>query len=394
LARLTVQGRHELERGLVQAASASASAIHVARVGVWFLSPDGTSLLCACQCGPEGRADPSDAVLSLDATPRYREALMSRRVVLVDDALTAPETRELAQRYLLPNSITSMLDAPIYRFGEVVGVVCHEHIGPQRTWTPRERDFAASVADIIAVLLEQATRMDSEAQLLAQREHAAKLERQASLSRFAAGVAHDFNNVLMAMVLQLNLLREETAEPIRSGIEEVLEFANTGRGIVAQLLTYCKAGPKEPRTVVLSKVLRERRRLLQATLGHSHELKLDISEGDGPIAVHVDPAQLDQVLLNLVTNARDAMPGGGTVTISLRLGDDSAILTVADEGVGIEEGARDRIFEPFFTTKGAGTGLGLSTVFSVIQQHNGVVDVESEPGRGTRFVVRLPCVGV
>lgn len=391
LARLTVQGRHELQRGLEQAAIASANAIHVARVGIWFLSPDGRTLLCACQCTPAGRNEAPETVLSLDATPAYKEALLSRRVVLVGDAKAAPETSELAERYLIPNGITSMLDAPIYRFGEVVGVVCHEHTGEPRTWTARERDFAASVADIVAVLIEQATRMDGEAQLRAQREHAATLERQASLSRFAAGIAHDFNNVLAAIVLHLDMLSRQVGPAGIEDIEEAIGFAKTGQGIVAQLLTYCKAGPSQQRTVQLERFLAEQRRLLQVTAGHRHAVEFVVS-ADAPLAVHGDPTQLGQVLLNLITNARDAMPEGGRIAVSLSGTDDWVLLSVADQGVGIEESARDRIFEPFFTTKGAGTGLGLSTVFSIVQQHHGTVEVATAPGRGTTFAIRLPRV--
>lgn len=391
LARLTVQGLHELRRGLEQAAIASANAIHVARVGVWFLSPDGRTLLCACQCGPDGPREPSGAVISLDGTPRYKEALLRRRVVLINDALSATETHELAASYLVPNGITSMLDAPVYRFGEVVGVVCHEHVGEARTWTVRERDFAASVADIVAVLIEQATRMDGEAQLNAQRERAAKLERQAALARLAGGVAHDFNNVLTAMVLELELLRAEVPAELASSIDELLGFAATGKGIVSQLLTYSKAGSNAPRTLVLSRLLNERRRLLEATVGARHRIEFELPLNE-QVAVHADPAQVDQLLLNLVTNARDAMPEGGKVVVALTGNADWAELSVADQGGGIEESVRDRIFEPFFSTKGGSRGLGLSTVHSIVEQHSGTVEVESVVGQGTRFVIRLPRV--
>jgi signal transduction histidine kinase len=391
LARLTVQGRDDLERGLRQAATASANALNVARVGVWFLSPDGESLISACQHGVTRSRDGGPEILRLTAMPRYKAAIESRRVVLVADVLTAPETSELVEGYLAPNGITSLLDAPIYRFGEVVGVVCHEHIGPPRTWTARERDFAASVADIVAVLIEQATRMDAEAQLRAQREQAVKLERQASLSRFAAGVAHDFNNVLAALGLRLEMMRDENDGRMLDDVNELLSFVAAGKGLVAQLLTYCRSGPSQPRTLSVSRVLGERRPLLEATAGHAHRLELQVLARE-PLAVHIDPSQFDQVLLNLVTNAREAMPEGGVIDVTLSATPDWAVLSVKDRGVGIEASARDHIFEPFFTTKGTGTGLGLSTVFSIVQQSGGAIEVESSPGQGSLFVVRLPRV--
>ena len=328
--------------------------------------------------------------LSIVAMPRYAEALMSRRVVMAHDARTAPETSELTAGYLIPNRITSMLDAPIYRFGEVVGVVCHEHVGEPRTWTVRERDFASSVADIVAVLLEQATRMDGEEALRVQRLRAEKLERAASLVRFAAGIAHDFNNVLSALMMQLELLRERVGQDLRSDVDELSGFAETGRNIVAQLLAYCKEAPFEPRAVNLAKLLADKRKLLEAIAGNRHRVVLTVS-AERMIA-HVDPTQIDQLILNLVTNAREAMPDGGEIGVSLDAMPDWVVLSVRDRGVGIDESVRERIFEPFFTTKGAGTGLGLSIVHSIVQQHGGELEVQSIRDGGTMFVVRLPSI--
>jgi signal transduction histidine kinase len=388
LARLTVQGQQELQRGFEQAAQASAHALQVARVGVWFLSRDAGSLVCACQWGPEGTS--SRATLPLSAMPRYLDALLSRRVVMAHDALSAPETRELASGYLLPNQITSLLDAPIYRLGEVIGVVCHEHVGPPRTWTIRERDFATSVAEILEVLLEQAGRAENERALHQQRERSERLEREALLSRFAAGIAHDFNNILTAVSLQIEFAQRRAGEPARADLAEALQFIDAAQGLVAQIKNHCKDGPFAPRRLHLVHHLQKQQRLLEVAAGKDHALSFAF--GQERAILHADPTQLNQMVLNLVLNARDAMPQGGCIRVEVDTTDDWITLAVVDQGVGMDEETRARIFEPFFSTKGTGTGLGLSTAQEIVRRHGGQIEVESSPGAGTRFLVRLPRV--
>ena len=388
LARLTVQGQQELQRGFEQAAQASAHALQVARVGVWFLSRDAGSLVCACQWGPDGAS--SRAILPLSTLPRYLDALLSRRVVMAHDARSAPETRELTDSYLIPNQLTSLLDAPIYRLGEVIGVVCHEHVGPPRTWTIRERDFATSVAEIIEILLEQASRAEGERALLQQRERSERLEREALLARFAAGIAHDFNNILTAISLQIEFAQRRASDPLRSDLAEALQFIDAAQGLVAQLKAHCKEGPFSPRRLHLAHHLQKQQRLLEVAAGKEHAVSFEF--GPERAILHADPTQLNQMVLNLVLNARDAMPQGGLIRVQVDTSDDWVTLAVVDQGVGIDEETRTRIFEPFFSTKETGTGLGLSTVQEIARRHGGQIEVESSPGVGTRFLVRLPRV--
>lgn len=388
LARLTVQGQQELQRGFEQAAQASAHALQVARVGIWFLSRDADTLVCACQWGPDGAS--SRATLPLSSMPRYLDSLLSRRVVMAHDALHAPETSELAGIYLAPNQISSLLDAPIYRLGEVVGVVCHEHVGPPRIWTARERDLATSVAEILGILLEQASRAEGERALAQQRERAERLEREALLARFAAGIAHDFNNILTTISLQIEYAQRRAGEPLRADLGEALQFIDAAQNLVAQLKAYSKDSPFAPRAVHLTRHLQGQQRLLEVATGKEHTISFQLSPERA--IVHADLTQIDRMVLNLVLNARDAMPAGGVIQVSLDVTDDWILLAVADQGVGMDEETRRRIFEPFFSTKGTGTGLGLSTVLSIVQRHSGQIEVESAPGAGTRFLVRLPRV--
>lgn len=392
LARLTVGGRQELTHAMTKAATATAHAANVARVGVWFLSPERDELHCAALFDNRQGAPHTDAILSLRETPAYRAALVSRRVIMANDACSAPETRELADSYLIPNQISSMMDAPVYRAGEVVGVVCLEHVGPPREWTKRESDLAASVADVVAVLLEQAARVDAEILLREQQERLAKSEKLEALMRFGSGIAHDFNNVLATVLLQTHALTTARTPADSSATAESIEQAvEVGRRIVQQLLTFCRNKPNEPRALDLGRTLERLRTFLASTLGSHHRLRM----GSLPerVVVHADPSHIDQLMLNLVVNARDAMPEGGDVTVALEADDDWARISVSDRGVGIDVSAMDRIFEPFFTTKGHGTGLGLSICNSVVEQNRGRITVSSKQGEGTTFVAWLPRSG-
>ena len=378
LARLTVGGRRELTRGMASAVVATAHAANVARVGVWFLTPERDELHCAAMFDSQKNEHQSGAVLSLGELPSYHAALVSRRVIMANDARNAAETRELTKIYLIPNGITSMMDAPVYRSGEVVGVVCLEHVGPLRDWTKRECDLAASVADVVAVLLEQAARVDAEALLREQHEELAKSEKLQALMRFGGGVAHDFNM----------LHGPRTSAEIETTAKDIEQAAEVGRRIVKQLLTFCRDKPSEPRAIDLGRTLEGLQSFLASVLGDRH--RLVFAELPSRVIVHADPAQIDQLALNLVVNAREAMPEGGEVKLALGADAEWARISVTDTGVGIEDSVLDKIFEPFFTTKGHGTGLGLSTCQSIVEQHRGRIEVSSKRGQGTTFTVWLP----
>jgi signal transduction histidine kinase len=390
LARLALDQATELTRAFECATLATSCALHVARVGIWFFTPDGAELHCASMYEQSTQKHSSGAVLRAQNFPRYVQALESRRVVVAHDARSAVETRELTAEYLDVHGITSLLDSPIFRHGEIVGVVCHEHVGPMREWTTRERDFAGSVADMLAVLLEQATRLDVEAALVAQRERLARTEKMDALGRFGAGLAHDFNNVLTSMMLRIDTLNEALArEPILAREMELLkDEAARGSRLVKQLLTFARADPCVARPIDLTQIMRDSIPLLESLL--RGRWTFNPSLPPQALVVHADRGQLEQVILNLVLNARDAMPEGGRVDAVLAADDDTVTLTVSDHGVGIDDRTIKHIFEPFFTTKTHGTGLGLSTVHTIVQQNGGSIDVSSIPARGTAFTVRLP----
>jgi two-component system, cell cycle sensor histidine kinase and response regulator CckA len=391
LSRIALRDAGELARALEHACKASAQALGVERVGIWFVSDAGTELRCGTLYEASLDRHSAGAVLPLTLLPGYLQALDTRRVLSTPGSGAAQVSAQLSQSYLEPLDIRATLDAPVFRLGEIVGVVRHEHTGSSREWTSRDRHFAGSVADLVAILLEQATRLDVEAALSAQRERLVKAERMEALSRMSAGVAHDFNNVLTAIMLKVDALRLEHANDatLLEGLSEVLEASQRGARLVQQLLTFAKAKTPTPRPVDLSRTLRDMEPML-TTLAQGKAV-LRIEGLASPALVNVDPSQLEQVILNLVVNARDAsLAKGAEVLVRLLLEPEHVCLTVVDHGAGMDAATQEQVFEPFFTTKEHGSGLGLSTVYSIAQQASGNVTVESTEGHGSTFSVRLP----
>ncbi len=234
-------------------------------------------------------------------------------------------------------------------------------------------------------------------------------QKMEAVGRLAGGVAHDFNNLLSVILScgEFVLSDLRAGDPLRADVEEILKAGQRAAGLTRQLLLFSRQRVLEPKVLDLNELLASMEKMLARIVGEDVELKTVMGAVAGK--VRVDPGSLEQVLMNLVVNARDAMPTGGKITIETRdvVLDDAfasehagvragahVMLAVSDTGVGMDKATQVRIFEPFFTTKpaGKGTGLGLSTVFGIVQQSGGTVWVYSEPGKGTTFKVYLPQV--
>ncbi len=240
-----------------------------------------------------------------------------------------------------------------------------------------------------------ATDVTERRQLEAEYRHAQKME---ALGQLAAGVAHDFNNLLTVIGGNASLLKmaDVSSAELRECCDEIVTAADSATNLTKQLLMFSRKNVVCRAEVDLDEVVDKFARMLERLVGADVRLKRE--RGNRPAMVLADASMLEQVLLNLAVNARDAMPEGGELTVTTsqrspaREGGAWACLSVRDNGAGIPPGLQSRLFEPFFTTKepGRGTGLGLATVFGIVQQHNGRIEVESEPGKGSVFHVYLP----
>ena len=229
-------------------------------------------------------------------------------------------------------------------------------------------------------------------------------QKMEAIGRLVGGVAHDFNNLLTGIMLYCDLLISglEKGNRLHHYAEEVRMAGEQGAALVQQLLAIGRKQVAEPRVLSLNDVASGTSNLLSRLIPENIELVMDLAEDLGK--VKMDPAQVQQILLNLVLNARDAMPDGGVIRLqtencasfSLQPGTPSGCvgLHVTDTGCGMDADTRSHLFEPFFTTKkpGQGNGLGLATVYSLVKQNRGDIQVESKPGRGTRFSILLPRV--
>lgn len=268
----------------------------------------------------------------------------------------------------------------------------------QQTITP-VRNAAGEIAHFVAIKRDLTERLALQAQLL----QAQKME---AVGQFAGGIAHDFNNLLTIMngSAQLGVEMSEPFSQVRQEFDQILEAGKRASTLTQQILTFGRQGPTKRSVVDLNGVLRQSTGLLKRLTPDSVRFELDLCEDALPVLC--DPNRIEQVLLNLAVNARDAMPQGGHLTIRTRLEHIPAprgprrppgrrpqvILTVTDTGTGMAPEIQARIFDPFFTTKevGKGTGLGLATVYGIVTQAEGEITVESSPGRGTTFRIALP----
>jgi two-component system, cell cycle sensor histidine kinase and response regulator CckA len=269
-----------------------------------------------------------------------------------------------------------------------------------QTITP-VRDARGEISHFVAVKRDISHRRRLEEQL----RQAQKME---AVGQLSGGIAHDFNNLLnVIMGFGDMLLRHLPADDrLRRYAHEILKAANRGAGLTRQLLAFSRQQVLQPKVIDLNNVITEAERMLGRLIGEDLELVMSLAPDLG--RVEVDPGQIEQVIMNLAVNARDAMPRGGTLVIetaNFELTDSAAgqypipvppgsyaRMTVSDTGTGMDMSTQAHIFEPFFTTKGAGkgTGLGLATVYGIVQQSKGYIWVGSEIGQGTRFTILLP----
>jgi len=382
LLRLSQTDFWDFEQGLRAVTTAVARLLDVERVGVWELDPAHRRLRCLDQY--ERSSERHSRRMELVDFPRYLRALSTSLMVAASDAREDPRTSEFKDEYLVPLGITSMLDAPIRGRGKVRGVLCIEHVGPKRAWDVIEQCHAGSAANLLAQALELRDRREVERRL-------EESQRLSAIGRMAARLAHDFNNRLQVIGSELERAAGEAKLPAHT-LATVRAELDKARATARNLMNLQRERREPPVPLALGARLTALRPTLERLLGPSVSLELEVSPD--PLHVILSAPDFEQILFNLATNARDALPRGGRLTIRLLPADSGrrATLLVEDNGTGMDAEARAHLFEPFATTKSPehGSGLGLASVFAVVQESRGEITVDTAPGLGTRIRIDFP----
>jgi PAS domain S-box-containing protein len=331
-----------------------------------------------------------DDGLIVDCNPEYCDLLGRRREDLVGTTVVAPPgsdglVQPLWEQLLAEGALRTQLEVQ------------------REDGRRREVDLLAKKDVLPGRHLATMVDLTEQKRLEAQVRQAHKME---SVGRLAGGIAHDFNNLLTAIggYTELMLRRIPEGDPLRHDAEEIRIASERAANLTRQLLAFSRRQVLQPRVLDLNTVVVEMKNMLQRLIGEDVALETLLEPELGPI--RADPGQLEQVILNLAVNARDALPRGGTLVIETSnvtlCGEDAdanacgnegdyVLLAIADDGHGMDDAVRAQLFEPFFTTKeGQGTGLGLATVYGIVKQSEGYIWVDSEPDAGSCFRVYLP----
>ena len=391
-------------------------------VGLRLVDPDDPDhLLLVSSRGIE----PGRAEGALKRTPTRStlggRAFLEERLVIVDDY----GNNDLALDALRPDHLQVAMSAPVREGGKAVGSLTVATNRGERGYSASEQEMLQALAEHASLALTDArmieamrvaekekdamladllTGIDERAQLEDQLRHAQKMD---AVGQLAGGIAHDFNNLLMVILGYSTIVAESLgeADPLLESVHEISGAAERAAALTQQLLAFSRKEVVQPQTIDLNQAVPDLLKLLRRMLRESIEFELDLAPGVW--STNIDRSQLEQVIVNLAVNAGDAMAAGGTLRVAtgnrvldeedarLRPGlvpGDYVVLTVTDTGEGMPSEVAARAFEPFYTTKprGSGTGLGLATVYGIVTQAGGDVDLWSEPGSGTIATVYLP----
>jgi signal transduction histidine kinase len=292
-----------------------------------------------------------------------------------------------AAEIAIPTGSGTGFIAGIQRDGELMGIV---RVGKAAA-APLTRciELARAISGVCGLAVDNARAYARIGVMDAERVRAVKLE---SLGLFAGGMAHDFNNLLTIVVGHADLLSRHPEDPeeVRLAAEAILGSARRAAGIVERLVAAAAVQMLNVEAADLNSIVSQSVGAFQSILGAGIELHLDLS--GPPVHVRVDTEQLKTVLVNLATNARDAMPGGGIFTVRTAVATGRAVLSCTDTGRGMDENTRKRIFEPYFTTRefGKSAGWGLAVSNGIVMQHGGEIRVTSAPEKGSTFTISLP----
>jgi signal transduction histidine kinase/ActR/RegA family two-component response regulator len=316
-----------------------------------------------------------------------------------------PDDADAERADMLARGVVSLLCLPLLSAERTVGYVSFETMRAEREWAPETIMPLRLMGEIFVGALR---RKHAEQSLAESQRRLLQAQKMEAVGTLAGGIAHDFNNQLTVILGNARyLLTQVAGDPERrEAVTDLKRAAEHCAQLTRSLLAFSRRTNVSPRSLDVRQAITEIEELLRPLMPSSIRFEVDVAPDVD--AVGADPTQLQQVIVNLAVNARDAMPDGGRLLITARNRTLDAAraeslaapgpgayveLAVADTGIGIDAAIRSRIFEPFFTTKpqGKGTGLGLATVYGIVQQSGGAIGVESQPGRGTTFRIWLPC---
>jgi signal transduction histidine kinase len=375
-------------------------AVDVHRTYIFRFRPDGITCDNTHEWCAEGVVPQIEHLQGTDTSPLvwWMGQMREGRQVVIPDLSTLPPEAEAERELLSMQDIKSLLAVPIMsREQGLLGFMGFDDVQRTRTWHEDDVRALRTACDLLASELDRRL-------LEAQLRQAQKME---AVGQLAGGIAHDFNNLITVVVGHASLLLDQLPDDVsaRAHALEIRRAAERASQLTTQLLAFSRKQILNPMLLDVCETVRETELMLSRVIGSQIVLHADVSSRDA--VVRADPVQLQQVLLNLVMNARDAMPSGGDVRVRVDtvplpspltspagvvpVGD-WVMLEVSDTGEGMAADVLPRIFEPFFTTKadGKGTGLGLPTVYGIVQQSGGHMWVESTPGAGTTFRIYLP----
>jgi len=362
----------------------SARTLGVEHVSVWMLSSARDHIHCTLRYTLSTNSFSDGGTISALEAPDYFSAVLSRRVVVVPDAHRDPITAVMGN-YLREAKVGGLLDVPIYRDGTVVGVVCHEHVGGPRHWTQNEANFASAVADMLTILIDQAERAELRAAIDAQLQLEAQSQKMQALVKLARVVTHDLSNLLTIATLRADTLAKE--KDINAASQDISQVLSYGNQLLRHLKDFCEERVPSGQ-VQVRETLQHLDPIIQAMVGKDVEFELTIPDED--IVLGFSRIEFEQVVMNLVGNARDALTDNGKISAQVWREGGSLHLDVADNGRGMSPATRDRLFEPFYSTKEGHTGIGLAAVYGIVRRAHGEIDVVSTLGEGTKFRLVFP----